>query len=216
MSDAVFDPYAVPGMPELAPAQRDALEAAYADPPRAYHSFAHVGQVMREMAAVLAAPGWHRPREIWLAVLYHDAVYVPGATDNEVRSARMAGDAITRWLPDAGIDAGRVAGLIELTARHGQHRPEDFPDDADGDDTRRFLDCDMAILGAPAARFDAYDRAIAAEYRDRVPGWLYRMQRRRFLAALLKRPRIYLSAEFHNRLDSAARANLRRTLATRR
>ena len=216
MTDTGFNPYAVPGMPVLAAQQRAALEAAYADPPRAYHSFAHVGELMREMATVLSGPGWHRPREVWLAVLYHDAVYVPGATDNEARSAALAREAIVRWLPDAGIDAGRVAELIVLTARHGQHDPDDFPDDADGDDTRRFLDCDMAILGAPAARFDAYDRAIAAEYRDRVPGWLYRMQRRRFLAALLRRPRIYLSAEFHERLDATARANLRRTLGTRR
>lgn len=216
MSDRIIDPYAVPGMPTLPPAQREALEAAYAEPPRAYHSFHHVGEVMREMAAVLEGPGWHRPREVWLAVLYHDAVYVPGAADNEARSAVLAAEAIARWMPDAGIDAARVAQLIELTASHGQHDPRDFPDDAEGDDTRRFLDCDMAILGAPAAQFDAYDRAIAAEYRDRVPGWLYRLNRRRFLAALLRRPRIYLSAEFHARLDAAARANLRRTLGTKR
>ena len=57
MTDTGFNPYAVPGMPVLAAQQRAALEAAYADPPRAYHSFAHVGEVMREMATVLSGPG---------------------------------------------------------------------------------------------------------------------------------------------------------------
>ena len=70
----------------------------------------------------------------------------------------------------------------------------------------------MAILGADAATFDAYDRAIAEEYRGRVPGWLYRINRRRFLRGLLGRERIYLSTFFHERLDLAARANLRRVL----
>ncbi|MCD9031194.1 hypothetical protein LDO32_05550 [Luteimonas sp. Y-2-2-4F] len=203
-------------MPVLPEAQRQALEAAYAVPARAYHSFAHVGEVMRQVAGVAQGPGWAQPREVWLAALYHDAIYEPGARDNEARSAALAREAIARWLPDAGIDAGRVAGLIELTARHGQFAPADFPADAQGDDARRFLDCDMAILGAAPAAFDAYDRAIAAEYRGRVPGWLYRINRRRFLAALLRRERIYLSDDFHARLDAAARANLRRALNAKR
>ena len=216
MSAPAFDPYALPGMPVLPEAQRQALEAAYAVPARAYHSFAHVGEVMRQVAGVAQGPGWAQPREVWLAALYHDAIYEPGARDNEARSAALAREAIARWLPDAGIDAGRVARLIELTARHGQFAPGDFPADAQGDDTRRFLDCDMAILGATPAAFDAYDRAIAAEYRGRVPGWLYRINRRRFLAALLRRERIYLSDDFHARLDAAARANLRRALNAKR
>lgn len=213
---AAPDVYALPGMPALPVAQREALEAAYAAPPRAYHHFGHVGDVMREVAAVHAGGGWSRPREVWLATLYHDAVYEPGARDNEARSAAMAREAIARWLPDAGLDAERVVALIEATARHGQHAPGDFADDGDGEDMRRFLDCDMAILGAPAAAFDAYDRAIAAEYRGRVPGWLYRINRRRFLAGLLRRPRIFLSEAFHARLDAAARGNLRRVLFTKR
>lgn len=216
MSAPAFDPYALPGMPALPEAQRLALEAAYAVPARAYHGFAHVGEVMRQVAGVAQGPGWAQPREVWLAALYHDAVYEPGARDNEARSAALAREAIARWLPEVGIDADRVAALIELTACHGQLAPGDFPADAQGDDTRRFLDCDMAILGAAPAAFDAYDRAIAAEYRGHVPGWLYRINRRRFLAALLRRERIYLSDDFHARLDAPARANLRRALNAKR
>src|SRR5690606_17934179 len=163
---------------------------------------------------VAAGPGWARPVEAWLAVLYHDAVYVPGRSDNEARSAELAVAAIARWLPGAGIDAAHVADLIALTARHAAPRPDELGPGPDGDDRRNFLDCDMAILGAPANVFDAYDHAIAEEYRGVVPAWLYRVQRRRFLRGLLRRERIYLGGFFHDRLDAAARANLRRVLGT--
>jgi len=195
----------------LPPAQQAALEAAYGQPARAYHNFAHVAEVLERWREVAAGPGWMRPAEAWLAGLYHDAVYEPGRRDNEARSAVLAREHIARWLPEAGIDAGRVAMLIELTARHGQLAPADVDGEA-----ALFLDCDMAILGAPPARFDAYDRGIAAEYRGRISPLLYRINRRRFLKGLLARERIFLSEFFHVRLDAAARANLRRALTTKR
>lgn len=191
------------------------LRAAYAAPPRAYHHFGHVEWVLARLDEVAAGPGWARPREAWLAALYHDAVYEAGRRDNEARSAAMAKEAIARWLPDAGVDADEVAALIGLTARHGALVPGDLGDGPGGDDRRNFLDCDMAILGADPATFDAYDRGIAEEYRDAVPRWLFRLRRRRFLRGLLRRERIFLGEFFHRRLDAAARANLRRALGGR-
>lgn len=203
-------------MTTLPPGQLEALEAAYATPPRAYHDFGHVREVLRHYDAVAAGPGWAQPLEVRLAVLYHDAVYEPGRGDNEARSARLAAAEIARWLPEAGIEVARVVELIGLTARHGQYEPGDFGANAAGDDSRHFLDCDMAILGADPATFDAYDRAIAAEYRGHVPGWLFRINRRRFLKALLAQPRIYLSDFFHERFDAQARSNLRRSVTGKR
>ena len=200
----------------LPPGQQASLEAAYAVPPRAYHDFHHVGEVLRHYQEVAAGPGWTQPREVALAVLYHDAIYEPGRSDNETRSARFAVEQITQWQPEAGIDVQRVAHLIELTARHGQFVPADFDGDPAPDDVRLFLDCDMAILGAGPAVFDAYDRGIAAEYRGTLPAWLFRLNRRRFLKALLARERIFLSDYFHARLDAQARANLRRAVNEKR
>ncbi|MFT4197536.1 MAG: hypothetical protein QM601_06440 [Pseudoxanthomonas sp.] len=184
--------------------QWQALAAAYAEPPRAYHDIGHVQEVLRHHAEVAAGPGWRQPVETWLAVLYHDAIYQPGKSDNEARSARLAERHIAHWL-EGLADAGRVAQLIELTARHGQLRPQDVDTEA-----ALFLDCDMAILGAAPAVFDAYDRAIAQEYAPVMPGWLYRRKRRAFLRRLLQSERIFLSEFFHRRLDAQARANLRR------
>jgi predicted metal-dependent HD superfamily phosphohydrolase len=206
MSEVAFAglPFALPD------AQRDALVSAYATPPRAYHNIHHVGEVLRHYAAVAAGPGWMLPVEAAFAVLYHDAIYMAGAKDNEARSAVLAREHLAQWWP--GVDAGVVATLIELTARHSTLAPEDVPDA----DARLFLDCDMAILGAPPSEFDAYDRAITAEYRGVVPGWLFAVNRKRFLKGVLARERIYLSDFFHDRLDAQARANLRRAITTKR
>lgn len=185
-----------------------AVRAAHAHPPRAYHSFAHVQEVLGHVGEVTAGPGWTQPREVFLAALFHDAVYVAGATDNEAKSADLAAEAIETFLRGQGLDVARVRELILLTARHGKLKPSELDDDA-----AHFLDCDMAILAADAARFDAYDAAIAEEYRDAIPGFIFRFNRKRFLKRLLAAPRIYLSDFFHQRLDARARANLRRAIA---
>ena len=104
------------------------------------------------------------------------------------------------------VDAARVEQLILLTARHGELAPDDVDAEA-----ALFLDCDMAILAAPEPVFSAYDCGVAEEYKGVVPGFLYRACRR-FLQGLLRAPRIFLSEFFHQRLDSAARDNLRRQL----
>lgn len=189
------------------------LEAAYAEPRRAYHNFNHVQEVLHRFAEITVGPGWTQPAEVYLAVLYHDAIYEPGRKDNEARSAELAMAQIDRWLPEQGIDSLRVSELINLTARHGQFTPSDFGDDGFSLDTRHFLDCDMAILGADQTAFDAYDAGIAEEYRGHVPGFLFRLSRRRFLKGLLARDRIYLSDWFHQHHDAAARRNLQRAIA---
>ncbi|RDZ28229.1 HD domain-containing protein [Lysobacter silvisoli] len=205
-------PADLPALPiDLPPEQWQALQAAYAQPPRAYHNFEHVREVLRHYGEVAAGPGWRQPAEVALAVLYHDAIYEAGRRDNEARSAQLAAEHIARYLPHAGIDVARVRELIELTARHGQ-----IGRDQVDEETALFLDGDMAILGAEPAAFDAYDRGIASEYRGHVPGPLFRLNRRRFLKALLKRERIYLSEHYHARYDAAARNNLRRAVTTKR
>lgn len=189
----------------LPPGQLAELKAAHAQPPRAYHNLGHVQALLRHYHDVAAGPGWRQPREVLLAMLYHDAIYEAGRGDNEVRSAQLAREAIAHWLPDAGIDADRVAALIALTARHGSLRGDELDADA-----ALFLDSDMAILGAPPEVFDAYDHGIAEEYRGKVPGFLFRLNRRRFLKGVLAQPRIFFSDFFHQRCDAQARANLRR------
>jgi predicted metal-dependent HD superfamily phosphohydrolase len=187
----------------------DTLEAEarrlYAGPGRVYHGVAHLDDVLARFAEVAAnGPGWVRPDEVRAALLFHDAVYVPGAKDNEARSATLARAALARELP--GLDAPYVAALIELTARHGHLAATTVsPEEA------LFLDCDMAVLGADADSFDAYDRGVAAEY-EHLPRELYAAGRRAFLSGLLAAPRIFLSPFWRERRERRARENLERAL----
>jgi predicted metal-dependent HD superfamily phosphohydrolase len=187
-----------------------AARVAHDHPPRAYHHFGHVLALQGHLAQLVAdGPGLTHPAEVHLAALFHDAVYVAGRSDNEAKSAELAAEAIATFLPTAAVDPARVRHLIDLTARHGKLDAATLDADA-----RHFVDADMAILGAPSAEFDAYDAAIATEYRDAVPSLIYRFNRRRFLARLLDAERIYLSDYFHARFDAPARANLRRALGS--
>lgn len=180
------------------------LREAYERPARAYHHFGHVAELLAhyvQFQAQLASPV-----TVALAILFHDAIYVPGRKDNEAESARLAKQLIPEHLPALEVDLERVETLILLTARHGQIALDEVDADA-----RLFLDCDMAILGSDEARYEAYAREIADEYRA-VPAAEYRSGRTRFLTHLLGRDRIYLSEPFKKRFEKRARENLRREL----
>ena len=200
----------------LAPDVERRLAAADAEPHRAYHTAAHIAEVLGWYDRVADEAGWRDPAAVYLAAVFHDAVYDPLAKDNEARSAalarRLLGAAPGAGTAGAGSSGpapgpapatiDRCAALILLTARHGAIDPAELAGDADA---AHFLDCDTAILGAPPAAFDAYDAAIAAEY-GHVPAEAFR-------AAMLARPRIFFSELFHAHLDAAARANLARAAA---
>lgn len=186
---------------ELPAALAAELAAAYGEPARVYHDTSHVAEVLAWFDRVFEDVGWRDPASVYVAIVFHDAICVPGAKDNELRSAE--------WLRRSALpcDLPRAAELVELTARHG-HELANV-----GADAALFLDCDMAILGAAPAAFDAYDAAIAREYHA-IPADAFRAGRRAFLAGVLALPRIFLSDYFHEMLDGAARNNLRRALAS--
>ena len=188
----------------LPPALRAQLLQAYGEPQRAYHDVSHLADVLARHLRVAREGLWRSPREVYLALLFHDAVYVPGAHDNEEASAQLALQAIARWMPDA--DGERVAHLVRLTAQHGKLSVADV-----SAEEALFLDCDMAVLGGSPEAYAAYEAGIAQEYAA-LPPELFAAGRRRFLAGLLEREHLFLSPRFRERLEDRARENLRRAL----
>ena len=178
-----------------------ALAAAYQAPGRHYHTLEHVENLLRR----LDAGPVQDPVVVELAVWFHDAVYQALKSDNEARSAAQA----RAFLAGSALDAARqarVALLIERTADHTQPLPPDDPDLA------FFLDIDLSILGASAAAYAAYARAVRQEYR-RVPDLLYRPGRRKILAKLLAAPVLFHTPALREELDAAARRNLAAEIA---
>lgn len=190
------------------PVVLETITRAYGEPGRAYHNLRHLEEMAEAYDLVQRSVGWAGPKEVFAALLFHDAVYLPGQTQNEEQSAQLAESVLAAALPPASVDLARVSELIRLTARHG-HLVSARLDR----DTQLFLDCDMAILGATDERYDEYERAIAEEYARRVGPTEYAAGRRAFLERLLAADHLYLSALFRESLESAARDNLFRALS---
>ncbi|TGE21818.1 hypothetical protein E5K00_16255 [Hymenobacter aquaticus] len=178
------------------------LAAAYEASGRHYHSLTHIRKLLetaeQHKELVLDA------EVMQLAIWFHDAVYNPLRDDNEARSAGLAQEFMAQTtLPPARRQ--RVAFLIERTKDHTQPQP------AADTDLHFFLDADLQILGAAEADYWQYARQVRQEYRL-VPDVLYRRGRRQVLEKLLNSPVLYHTPAFRQRLDAAARRNLRAEL----
>lgn len=174
---------------------------------RAYHDLEHLGEMVERCAEVAeTGPGWQAPREVFLAILFHDAVYVPLAKDNEARSAELARREIAREPRLSTVQADLVAHWIERTAVHGT-----IPPGATDDDESLFLDSDMAILGADLERYRRYVLGVRREYSE-VPDGLFVAGRTAFVKTVLASEAVFLSPWFRARLEATARENLEREL----
>ena len=179
------------------------LRAAWSSPARSYHDLEHLVDCLRELDRARAAPPLADVVE--LALWYHDAVYLAGAPDCEEQSARLLlADAGPLALPADVAD--RAAALVRATA-HGSATP------AAGDPaTELLLDLDLSILGRDPLRFLDFDHGVEEEYAA-IPTAAFRAGRARFLAALLARPRLFLTDALHARFEAPARRNLAALLA---
>ena len=178
------------------------LLARWAEPHRHYHTRAHLASVLSTVDAYADAA--EDARAVRLAAWLHDAVYDPHAAGpaNEEASAQLA-YRLLRRLDDPA--AGEVARLVRLTAGH---------DPAPGDRNGALLcDADLAVLAGPAAEYDAYAYAVRREYAH-VPDDAFRAGRAAVLRHLLDLPELYRVPALRARWEGAARANLRRELAT--
>jgi predicted metal-dependent HD superfamily phosphohydrolase len=173
---------------------------AWAEPHRHYHDLTHLRECLGRWAE------WQhlaeQPGEVALALWYHDAIYNPRSTDNELRSAAWAARAMT----EAGTDVGSVQRVHDLVMANCHNAP------AATRDAELVVDIDLATLGAEAERFETYDRDVRKEYAW-VPGFLYRRKRREVLRAFLDRPRIYATDLAHAELEAPARRNLAAALS---
>ena len=181
------------------------LRRRHAEPHRAYHGQGHIDAMLAGLSKSRCS--FASPEAVELAIWFHDAIYDPAAQDNEARSAELLLAELTGLADAALLD--RAARMIRATATHavppgllpGQER-----------DTALFLDLDLAVIGADLGTYDAYERGIAAEYVPVHGETRFFAGRHAFLTALLRRPRLFLTDEAHDRLDAPARTNISRAI----
>ncbi len=171
------------------------LESRYQQPSRKYHTARHVNECL----ATLDRSN-HREATnplVEYAIWFHDAIHNTFSNKNETRSADIAVRLLER--------AGRPQAERELVRRMilaTQHNalPAEPP-------LQLLVDVDLSIFGAHADRYAEFELQIRAEYWW-VPTAMYRKQRAALLNAFVRRPSVYATHEFRERLERQARNNL--------
>ena len=187
------------GLPQTDLALLRTLQARYAEPHRKYHTHQHLEACLRHFETVRHTA--IHPAEIELALWFHDAVYEIRGVVNEAQSADWARDAL-QTAGASGEVAARVHALVMATCHTAQPQTSD---------QEILLDVDLAILGAPAPIFDAYETQVRAEYvllRDDE----FRKGRRKILEGFLTRSAIFHTPHFHALYEVQARVNLSRSI----
>lgn len=183
--------------PDTVPATVAAdLLRRYGQPQRHYHDLRHLGEVLAavDQLAAHAADG----RAVRLAAWFHDAVYDPGAPDNERRSAALARGALPPALGD------KVAELVLVTAEHA-------PPAGDAD-AAVLCDADLAVLAASEQRYAEYAADVRREHAH-VPDNVFTSARATVLERFLAREHLYTTGTARARWERQARSNLVREVS---
>jgi predicted metal-dependent HD superfamily phosphohydrolase len=190
------------GGPVTTPPVR-ALEAAYAEPHRRYHTRRHIEQCLALLDQVPDLMDSERQVLTW-AIWWHDAVYDPTASDNEARSAELA-KADLRDLEVSIHAREEVARLIRLTAGHVVEEEDRLGE--------ILVSIDLSILGAPPAAYDAYALAVRQEYAH-LSDDAWRLGRPQVLRHFLEAPVLYPDPSLRDHFEAQARANMAREIAS--
>jgi len=175
----------------------------YAQPHRGYHGPEHLDELID--LARQHTPDLDDAEQ--LALLFHDAVYVPGAGrgENERLSALLMRASVAAF--DLGqVDLDRASRIIEATT-HAEPPPTE---------AARVCDLDLWRLAAPWEAFVRDTLGIRHEYlhlhADEAAFWA---ARKAFYKSMLAKPTLFATDYFRERVEAAARENMRRGLAER-
>jgi predicted metal-dependent HD superfamily phosphohydrolase len=172
------------------------LVVAYTKPDRHYHNLQHIHHILTILERF--ADRLESPISVLLAAWFHDLVYDSRSTNNEIQSAKFAGE----LLQDIGVSNETIDRVQQLILATQGHQTEI------GDNDRCiFLDVDLAILGTNPAQYQIYARSIRHEY-SWVSDELYRAGRIRVLESFLQRQRLYHTEILFDELESRARLNI--------
>ena len=175
------------------------LVKAYSERNRYYHTGEHVNACLLEFDTVKHCA--ENPLEIELAIWFHDVIYKPFSSSNELDSALWATDFLSANDIDNNISS-RVHDLIMGTCHTSSETV--------GDESL-MVDIDLTILGAEPEVYDRFEKAIRQEYKL-IPKFIYRKKRREILSSFLDREKIYQNSAFYTRLEKQARENIARAI----
>ncbi|WP_423812998.1 hypothetical protein [Psychrobacter sp. 219-2-C] len=176
----------------------------YSENQRAYHSLQHIEQLFAQFKQIKHV--LNEPHIIALALFYHDVIYAPTRSDNELKSAEYAVETLRPYLSAAQCQ--HIYALIIMTANH---RLAECSSAQKNFDAAYLLDMDLSILGASWLEYEQYAQAVRQEYAH-VSNIDYRVGRIAVLTELLAHPTLYLTDYYSTRLETQARQNIKREI----
>jgi len=176
----------------------------YNEPQRAYHSLQHIQQLFGQFDQV--KDNLHEPHIIALALSYHDVIYEPTRSDNELKSAEYAVESLTGYL--SAEQCQHIYALIMMTASHQIDKWSNEAKEREKySDAAYFLDMDLSVLGSSWSEYEHYAHAVRQEY-THVSDGDYRVGRTAVLKELLAHPTLYLTDYYYARLEKQVRKNI--------
>ena len=177
----------------------DALDAAYREPHRRYHTVAHVEHCLH--CFDLAADRMDEPDAVEMALWFHDAVYDVPTQGNELRSAELFAARA------GGRGSERFRSTVHRLIMVTEHRePPATLDES------FIVDIDLSSFGLPWDEFLRDSLAVRAEF-AMVPDAEFYPRHRKFTESLLARPHFCFTEFFRERHEARARENVERILA---
>ncbi len=179
------------------------LADCYSTNVRRYHCLEHVRACLSLAERYDHTEGLRRmPHSdaVELALLWHDAVYVPGDKRNEELSARLLSSLEPVLTIDARVLEAAVAAIL-ATQHHKGFGKDPTPSSV-------VVDTDLSILGETPTLYRVYSQYIKQEFAASVSADAWRVGRSAFLAGMLARPRIFHTDWAHKLFEAQARKNL--------
>lgn len=171
------------------------LVDAYAEPQRLYHTLPHIQHCLTMFEEVHEL--LNHADSVSLAIWFHDAVYVPGASDNEQCSADWF-MALTKGSFENDL-RDCVYALIMATL-HGAS-------DITEHDAKFMVDIDLSSFGMPWSIFSHDSENVRGEFPGMTDAEFYPKQCA-FSQRLLQNPGFFQSDYFYQHYEVQARKNL--------
>ncbi|WAC02499.1 hypothetical protein N7U66_01950 [Lacinutrix neustonica] len=166
----------------------------YSKPNRHYHNLNHIKSLISQIKQ-LSLTTYNENILINVAI-FHDVVYVSDRKDNEQKSAEFA----RNWLSKLNMDDNTSQIICDIIRATSNHESNDFL-------TQLFIDMDLSILGENELNYQKYISQIRKEH-YKVPNYLYKIGRKRFLTKMLSRTFIFSTPKYYESLEKIARKNI--------
>lgn len=196
----------------------DVLDALYVGSAftdyRRYHTLDHIDWCLKQMAIVededirhpLTSQEKSLRLELEMAVLFHDAVCIPGSKVNEFLSADIVAGFIHNTCDTRQLQTVWVTAMIRNSA------PLDLPATYELTAAERiFRDIDHSILGSTWPTYERYHQNVRKEYLSTMmPEWVFNKGRIEFLTEMINRAdkgRLFTTKRFSG-LNGIAQINM--------